>query len=229
VEPIINEIDYDLEMVNMKNEIQRSIARFTESETLESIGVEFNQIIDTLGALKHQRIEQDIELQVKLKFVSDFLEKISVRRLVDTCVSLVHENDVRLIPDSIKYLDGLEYSLGYLNTCKVNVVKFSNSILSFEHILMLRDLLEKWDSVCHPNCITLTGAFINRSQPIVIYPYMENGNVLDYLESHPETSLKNRISIIRDLAFGLEGLNFSGFPHGQVCAENLYLGIFLII
>ena len=57
----------------------------------------------------------------------------------------------------------------------------------------------------HPNVMTLIGACFNRDNPLIIMPFMSNGNVLEHVKQHreelllPEGALETQVKVYAKL------------------------------
>ncbi|KAK8671787.1 hypothetical protein V6N13_038372 [Hibiscus sabdariffa] len=85
--------------------------------------------------------------------------------------------------------------------------------------------------VNHRSLVGLLGCCVELEQPIMVYEFIENGNLLDHLQS-PNTSDRaqltwtRRLQIARDTAEGLAYLHFSAVPpiyHRDVKSSNILL------
>ncbi|KAE8675462.1 Wall-associated receptor kinase-like 20 [Hibiscus syriacus] len=87
--------------------------------------------------------------------------------------------------------------------------------------------------VNHKSLVRLLGCCVKLEQPIMVYEFIENGNLLDHLQS-PNTSDRAQLSwncrlrIARDTAEGLAYLHFSAVPpiyHRDVKSSNILLDV----
>ncbi|KXN83221.1 Tip elongation aberrant protein 1 [Leucoagaricus sp. SymC.cos] len=75
--------------------------------------------------------------------------------------------------------------------------------------------------VSHSNVIPLSGAYLSveRNPRIcIVSPWMENGDLTDYLTKFPDTS---RIPLMSDVAAGLQFLHDMGIVHADIKARNV--------
>ncbi|KXN83219.1 Tip elongation aberrant protein 1 [Leucoagaricus sp. SymC.cos] len=75
--------------------------------------------------------------------------------------------------------------------------------------------------VSHPNVIPLYGAFLSAERNpriCIVSPWMENGDLADYLLMFPDTS---RIPLMIDVAAGLQFLHGMGVVHADLKARNV--------
>ncbi|MBA0780846.1 hypothetical protein Gotri_004900, partial [Gossypium trilobum] len=87
--------------------------------------------------------------------------------------------------------------------------------------------------VNHRSLVGLLGCCVELDQPIMVYEFIENGNLLDYLQS-PNINDRGlltwtrRLQIARDTAEGLAYLHFSAVPpiyHRDVKSSNILLDV----
>ncbi|KXN84601.1 Serine/threonine-protein kinase HT1 [Leucoagaricus sp. SymC.cos] len=77
--------------------------------------------------------------------------------------------------------------------------------------------------VSHPNVIPLYGAYLSaESKPRIcmVTPWMENGDLAEYLKKHPDTP---RISLMSDVADGLQFLHDMSIIHADLKARNVLI------
>ncbi|KAE8673763.1 Wall-associated receptor kinase-like 20 [Hibiscus syriacus] len=96
-------------------------------------------------------------------------------------------------------------------------------------------LNEVW-ILCHVNhksLVGLLGCCLELEQPIMVYEFIENGNLLDHLQSpntsdRAQLSWNRRLQIARDTAEGLAYLHFSAVPpiyHRDDKSSNILLDV----
>ncbi|KAJ7824952.1 kinase-like domain-containing protein [Mycena olivaceomarginata] len=80
-----------------------------------------------------------------------------------------------------------------------------------------------WRQLAHPNLLPFFGIFyleINARRLCLVSPWMENGNIYKYLGSNPAPGI-NRLTLVLDVAIGLEHLHSLKLVHGDLKAMNV--------
>ncbi|XP_006463731.1 hypothetical protein AGABI2DRAFT_208652 [Agaricus bisporus var. bisporus H97] len=78
-----------------------------------------------------------------------------------------------------------------------------------------------WGQLSHPNILPFYGIYINevrRNRFGLVSPWMENGNVVNYLKHNPDVS---RLPLIHDIASGLQYLHSLNVVHGDIKGNNI--------
>ncbi|KAF8145106.1 kinase-like domain-containing protein [Mycena galopus ATCC 62051] len=75
-----------------------------------------------------------------------------------------------------------------------------------------------WRQLCHPNLLPFLGIYYLDSRLCLVSPWMENGNVMEFLRNQANI---NRLSLILDVALGLEYLSHRNVVHGDLKAINI--------
>ncbi|KAJ7788679.1 kinase-like domain-containing protein, partial [Mycena olivaceomarginata] len=81
-----------------------------------------------------------------------------------------------------------------------------------------------WRQLCHPNILPFMGSIVLENKLGLISPWMENGNVMEYLSRNPSLSATDRLSLILETALGLEYLQ-SHVVHGDLKGLNVLVTI----
>ncbi|KAG6836667.1 hypothetical protein H0H93_005214 [Arthromyces matolae] len=91
-----------------------------------------------------------------------------------------------------------------------------------EHIMkqFSREVL-LWGQLLHPNVLPVYGLYRLRGRPCLVMPWMEHGDVNKYLKERPSVS---RLSLVVDVAYGLEYLHKNGIIHGDLKGANILIG-----
>ncbi|KAJ7057695.1 kinase-like domain-containing protein [Mycena amicta] len=79
-----------------------------------------------------------------------------------------------------------------------------------------------WRQLSHPNLLPFLGAYYlegSRSRLCLVSPWMEKGNIVRYLKNNPVGV--NRLSLVLDVALGLEHLHRLKLVHGDLKAINV--------
>ncbi|KAJ7866492.1 kinase-like domain-containing protein, partial [Mycena leptocephala] len=81
-----------------------------------------------------------------------------------------------------------------------------------------------WKELSHPNVLPLLGIDLIARKPscCLVSPWMKNGNVMAFLETHPDF---NKSSLVRDITRGLEYLHDLDPPvvHGDIKGANILI------
>ncbi|KAJ6449846.1 kinase-like domain-containing protein, partial [Mycena sanguinolenta] len=81
-----------------------------------------------------------------------------------------------------------------------------------------------WKELSHPNVLPLLGIDVIARKPsfCLVSPWMKNGNVIAFLETHPDF---NKSSLVRNIASGLEYLHDLDPPvvHGDIKGVNILI------
>ncbi|KAF8074585.1 kinase-like domain-containing protein [Lyophyllum atratum] len=75
-----------------------------------------------------------------------------------------------------------------------------------------------WGQLSHPNLLPFYGIYRLRGQIAFIAPWMEYGDVTEYLKKHPEA---NRVLLLLDITQGLQCLHTKGIIHGDLKGLNI--------
>ncbi|KAJ7267300.1 kinase-like domain-containing protein, partial [Mycena rebaudengoi] len=77
-----------------------------------------------------------------------------------------------------------------------------------------------WRQLSHPNLLPFFGLYYWDRRLCLVSPWMENGNVLEFLRKTPASEAE-RISLMLDISFGLEYLHQNHIVHGDLKAINI--------
>ncbi|GLB37955.1 putative protein tyrosine kinase [Lyophyllum shimeji] len=77
-----------------------------------------------------------------------------------------------------------------------------------------------WGQLSHPNLLPFFGMFRFKHRISLVAPWMEHGNVNEYLTNHPGA---NRVLLIFDVAKGLQYLHRNGIIHGDLKGANILI------
>ncbi|KAJ7138852.1 kinase-like domain-containing protein [Mycena filopes] len=75
-----------------------------------------------------------------------------------------------------------------------------------------------WRQLCHPNLLPFFGLCYRDMRLCLVSPWMENGNIMEYLSKHPGVA---RLPLILDVSLGLEYLHKENIIHGDLQAINI--------
>ncbi|KAJ7713774.1 kinase-like domain-containing protein [Mycena olivaceomarginata] len=76
-----------------------------------------------------------------------------------------------------------------------------------------------WRQLCHPNVLPFFGVYFLDNRLCLVSPWMDNGNVVNFLKQDP--SYKDRLSLVLDVALGLEYLHGRNVVHGDLKGINI--------
>ncbi|KAJ6516351.1 hypothetical protein C8R45DRAFT_959829 [Mycena sanguinolenta] len=76
-----------------------------------------------------------------------------------------------------------------------------------------------WRQLSHSNLLPFFGLYVLDGRPCLISPWMENGDLKHFLSRAPSDT--NRVSLIADVAMGLEYLHSEHVVHGDLKTPNI--------
>ncbi|KAJ7732237.1 kinase-like domain-containing protein [Mycena maculata] len=76
-----------------------------------------------------------------------------------------------------------------------------------------------WRQLSHPNLLPFYGLYYVENRLCLVSPWMESGHILDFLKNAPSDT--NRVSLILDIALGLEHLHKERILHGDLKGMNI--------
>ncbi|KAF7369138.1 Protein kinase domain-containing protein [Mycena venus] len=77
-----------------------------------------------------------------------------------------------------------------------------------------------WRQLYHPNLLPFFGLYYLENRLCLVSPWMENGNVMEFL-TNKNPSSKGRLSLILDVALGLKYLHENNIIHGDLKGPNI--------
>ncbi|KAJ7604656.1 kinase-like domain-containing protein [Roridomyces roridus] len=77
-----------------------------------------------------------------------------------------------------------------------------------------------WRQLVHPNLLPFYGLYRLENRLCIVSPWMENGNIFEYVKRNPP-SISRRLSLILDVALGVEYLHKNRIVHGDLKAINV--------
>ncbi|KAJ7093508.1 hypothetical protein C8R44DRAFT_684926 [Mycena epipterygia] len=78
-----------------------------------------------------------------------------------------------------------------------------------------------WRQLSHPNLLPFFGLYHLENRLCLVSPWMENGHVLEFLKNSPPDT--DRLSLIVDIAIGLEYLHTEQIVHGDLKGMNILI------
>ncbi|KAI8905451.1 kinase-like domain-containing protein, partial [Gorgonomyces haynaldii] len=109
------------------------------------------------------------------------------------------------------------------HTTVVAVKRAHEEVRGKQVIDTIRDEIEKWSRVRHPNVAEMLGACIQTDKPFLVTRYYRHGNLHSYINSHPKLPIIQRIKWFYDIASGLEHIHRVGIIHGDLKGDNVLL------
>ncbi|KAJ7646736.1 kinase-like domain-containing protein, partial [Roridomyces roridus] len=79
-----------------------------------------------------------------------------------------------------------------------------------------------WRQLSHPNLLPFYGLYKLRQRICLVSPWMENGHIHGFLKKHP-CNRDRLLSLILDVARGLEHLHAMGIVHGDLKGDNIFV------
>ncbi|KAJ7768228.1 kinase-like domain-containing protein [Mycena metata] len=76
-----------------------------------------------------------------------------------------------------------------------------------------------WRQLCHPNLLPFFGLYYIDSRLCLVSPWMEKGNIMQFLKQEPLNI--ERVSLMLDVALGLQYLHEHNVVHGDLKAINV--------
>ncbi|KAJ3556549.1 hypothetical protein NP233_g11952 [Leucocoprinus birnbaumii] len=104
----------------------------------------------------------------------------------------------------------------------VKAIRMYERPTSAQHLKGLSKELILWAHLDHPNVVPFYGVWIPKGplfRTCVVSPWMENGNLTEYLTRFPETA--SRLLLLSDVGHGLDFLHRSGIIHADLKGANV--------
>ncbi|KAF8201248.1 kinase-like domain-containing protein, partial [Mycena galopus ATCC 62051] len=77
-----------------------------------------------------------------------------------------------------------------------------------------------WRQMCHPNVLPFFGVYYLDNRLCLVSPWMEEGHIVKFIANKKPTN-SERLSLILDVAFGLEYLHGQKIVHGDLKGINI--------
>ncbi|KAJ7050807.1 kinase-like domain-containing protein [Mycena amicta] len=77
-----------------------------------------------------------------------------------------------------------------------------------------------WGQLCHPNVLPFLGIYYLEKRLCLVSPWMEAGHIMKFI-TNTEPTMAERLSLILDVAFGLQYLHKEKIVHGDLKAFNV--------
>ncbi|KAJ7040984.1 kinase-like domain-containing protein [Mycena alexandri] len=85
-----------------------------------------------------------------------------------------------------------------------------------------------WRQLCHPNLLPFFGLYKMEDRLCLVSPWMDNGNIMQYL-SNQSPNIVRRLSLILDVARGLQYLCEKNVVHGDLKAARTQVQINILV
>ncbi|KAF8181902.1 kinase-like domain-containing protein [Mycena galopus ATCC 62051] len=148
-----------------------------------------------------------------LRFSRDF-------GLYPTCFALTKWQDVELYTEA----SGCSSDIYKASVCgqgvSVRVIKTSGEISVSDLSKLFGHEALIWRQLDHPNVLPFVGLSYLNQRLCLVSPWMENGSLSQYL-SGESPNLDRRLSLILDVALGLQYLHQNSVVHGDLRAANV--------
>ncbi|KAL0066402.1 hypothetical protein AAF712_006444 [Marasmius tenuissimus] len=83
-----------------------------------------------------------------------------------------------------------------------------------------------WRSFDHPNILPLMGMYwFNSEQICLVCPWMENGNLLQFVKKHPDIDSATQEELAKEIAQGLAYLHGLNITHGDLKGYNVLIDV----
>ncbi|KAF9646821.1 kinase-like protein, partial [Thelephora ganbajun] len=77
-----------------------------------------------------------------------------------------------------------------------------------------------WKTLNHPNVLLLLGATIDNNQLMMVFEWMTNGNINEFIKAHNDV---NRFELLKDVARGLMYMHDQAMVHGDLKGANILI------
>ncbi|KAJ7670977.1 kinase-like domain-containing protein, partial [Mycena rosella] len=79
-----------------------------------------------------------------------------------------------------------------------------------------------WRQLCHPNLLPFFGLYYFQERLCLVSPWMGNGHIREFLKKE-SYGIDRLLSLILDIALGVEHLHKEGIVHGDLKGENIFV------
>ncbi|KAI9457793.1 hypothetical protein BJY52DRAFT_1223704 [Lactarius psammicola] len=86
--------------------------------------------------------------------------------------------------------------------------------------LRFKERVESWRGLHHRNVLSFFGHVQIEGSIYSVSPWMENGNIRDYVRGNPDA---DRMRLLSEVASGMEFLHENGIVHGDLCGKNVLI------
>ncbi|KAH9057642.1 kinase-like domain-containing protein [Lactarius vividus] len=86
--------------------------------------------------------------------------------------------------------------------------------------IRFKEKVESWQGLHHRNVLGFFGHVKIEDIIYSVSPWMENGNIRDYVRGNPDA---DRMRLLSEVASGMEFLHENGIVHGDLCGKNVLI------
>ncbi|KAJ8079003.1 hypothetical protein PM082_013290 [Marasmius tenuissimus] len=129
----------------------------------------------------------------------------------------------------IEYGDFGDIWIGSTHGVRVAVKVSRHTLHSQKHEQMIRAFTREaliWRNLIHPNILPFTGMYWfneEQTQLCLVSPWMENGNLVQFLKDYPEVDRYTQQRLAEDVAQGLAYLHDLRITHGDLKGHNVLI------
>ncbi|KAH9039390.1 hypothetical protein EDB84DRAFT_1436992 [Lactarius hengduanensis] len=147
--------------------------------------------------------------------LADFLEEVrqSGRTVVSEPLTLLPPQVIQVSVDSgHKVIEGrfLDFYMG----------EWTNDGAPTVFAQRFKAKVESWHGLHHRNVLGFFGHVKIEDTIYSVSPWMENGNIRDYVRDNPDA---DRMRLLSEVASGMEFLHENGIVHGDLCGKNVLI------
>ncbi|KZT26137.1 kinase-like protein [Neolentinus lepideus HHB14362 ss-1] len=223
------QLDSSVDMKKWMEENERA-KKIDAEQTRKSFEKVLHNDREILQALLVQRTEAEdgiLSIQHKLDYLEDAMERVFLQKILNAMIRVSGSttsasDDFLITPLDIiihehKKLGQGGFAAVYQGDWKgttVAVKVIDNAV----HERVFRKEISVWKNLRHPNILQFLGACYTGERGFAVCVYKENGDVLNYLQTNPDT---NRIQLPYEASKGLSYLHGQRVIHGDLKANNI--------
>ncbi|KAJ6516350.1 kinase-like domain-containing protein, partial [Mycena sanguinolenta] len=188
--------------------------RATYRHFLNSRGAVAQQLLDLLQDL----LDSSHELTSRALFSKALLRLSGECGLHPTCFTLIGVEKMGQQVAGGGFGDIWKGSIGGQTVAVKSMRQFKDDEVNVSIKTLGREALI-WRQLSHPNLLPFFGMYVLEHRLCLISPWMDNGNLKEFLKNDP--SGVNRVSLMVDVARGLEYLHSQDVVHGDLKPVNI--------